>query len=194
MLFQKDEIILRRMQNDMYDYQLMAKWLTDEKVLEFYEGRDNPYPLERIIETYKPIIIKNEPIFPCLFYYRNIPIGYLQYYALNDLSETDKQTYYQMYYLDNTNHVYGIDLFIGETNYWEQGIGTKILSAVITYIFEQLQAVKIVIDPKVSNTRAIRCYEKCGFVKVKLLTAHEFHEGQYSDCWLMAIDRKKSLD
>ncbi|WP_348535351.1 GNAT family N-acetyltransferase [Komarekiella delphini-convector] len=95
--------------------------------------------------------------------------------------------------LDKTNNVYGIDLFIGETNYLNQGIGTKMLSAVIEYIFEQLQAVKIVIDPDVSNTRANRCYEKCGFVKVKLLTAHQLHEGRHSDCWLMAINRKKSL-
>ncbi|WP_193197446.1 GNAT family N-acetyltransferase [Nostoc sp. MG11] len=189
MLFQKDEIALRRMRDDMYDYQLMAKWLTDEKVLEFYEGRDNPFPLERIIETYKPIIRGNELIVACIFYYRNVPIGYLQYYALNDLPETDRQ----LYYLDKTNNVYGIDLLIGETNYWNQGIGTKMLSAVIEYIFEQLQAVKIVIDPDVSNARAIRCYEKCGFVKVKLLTAHQLHEGQHSDCWLMAINRKKSL-
>lgn len=90
-------------------------------------------------------------------------------------------------------YAYGIDLFIGENNYWNQGIGTKMLSAVIKYIFEQLQAVKIVIDPDVSNARAIRCYEKCGFVKVKQLTAHQLHKGQHSDCWLMAINRKKSL-
>jgi hypothetical protein len=29
MLFQKDEIALRRMQDDMSDYQLMPKWLTE---------------------------------------------------------------------------------------------------------------------------------------------------------------------
>ena len=44
MLFQKNEIAIRLMQDDIGDYQLMAKWLTDKKVLEFYEGRDNPFP------------------------------------------------------------------------------------------------------------------------------------------------------
>ncbi|MBN3944450.1 MAG: GNAT family N-acetyltransferase [Nostoc sp. NMS9] len=66
------------------------------------------------------------------------------------------------------------------------------LEIVINYLFEQRQADKIVIDPHVDNSRAIRCYEKSGFVKVKLLPAHELHEGKYSDCWLMAIEPKKS--
>jgi aminoglycoside 6'-N-acetyltransferase len=189
MLIQQDEITIRLMQDEIYDYELIAKWLTDVQVLEFYEGRDNPFPLERIIETYKPMIEGNDPVVPCVFYYRNIPIGYLQYCALNDLSQTDRQ----LYHLEQTDYVYGIDLFIGETDYWNKGIGTKILSAIITYLFEHLKAHKIVIDPHVDNPRAIRCYEKCGFVKLKLLPAHELYEGKYSDCWLMAIDRKNPL-
>ncbi|QKQ77617.1 GNAT family N-acetyltransferase [Nostoc sp. TCL240-02] len=186
MLIQQDEITIRLMQDEIYDYELMAKWLTDPQVLKFYEGRDNPFPLERVMKTYKPTIVRDEPIVPCLFSYQNIPIGYLQYCALNDLSQSDRQ----LYYIEQTDEVYGIDLFIGETNYWNKGIGTKILSAGIAYLFEHRQARKIVIDPHVDNPRAIRCYEKCGFVKLKLLPVHELHEGKYSDCWLMAIDRK----
>ncbi|MDZ8187743.1 MAG: GNAT family N-acetyltransferase [Nostoc sp. ChiSLP02] len=189
MLIQKDEITIRLMQDEMYDYELMAKWLTDKKVLEFYEGRDNPFPLERVIETYKPITQGDEPIIGCLFSYQNIVIGYLQYCALNDLLETDRQ----LYHLEQTDGVYAIDLFIGESQYWNQGIGTKIVSLIVNYLFEELEAKKIVIDPHVDNSRALRCYEKCGFVKVKLLPDHELHEGEYSDCWLMAIEPKKSL-
>ncbi len=186
---ENDNIAIRRIQDDIDDYKLMAKWLTDEKVLQFYEGRDNPFPLERIIETYQPMVRGYDPVVPCIFYYQNIPIGYLQYYAFNDLPETDRQKYC----LDSTDNVYGVDLFIGEINYWNQGIGTKVLKLLVKYIFEELHAVQIVIDPEVRNTRAIRCYEKCGFAKVKLLPEHELREGKYQDNWLMAIDRKKSL-
>lgn len=38
---------------------------------------------------------------------------------------------------------------------------------------------------KAFDLRAIRCYEACGFRKVKRLPAHELHEGQWKDCWLM---------
>ncbi|MBF2064204.1 MAG: GNAT family N-acetyltransferase [Calothrix sp. C42_A2020_038] len=84
-------------------------------------------------------------------------------------------------------------LFIDETEYWEKGIGSKLISAVVNYLFEELGAQKIVIDPETWNTRAIHCYEKCGFVKVKLLPKHELHEGEYRDSWLMAIDKNKSV-
>jgi aminoglycoside 6'-N-acetyltransferase len=40
-------------------------------------------------------------------------------------------------------------------------------------------------DPRVSNERAIHCYEKCGFQKVKVLKEHELHEGVLEDCWMM---------
>ncbi|MEA5577997.1 GNAT family N-acetyltransferase [Anabaena sp. UHCC 0451] len=189
MLIIKDEIKIRPMQDHKHDYKLMEKWRTDEKVLEFYGGRDEPYDLERVIKTYQPRILGKEPLIPCIFSYQNLDIGYLQYYQLNQLPPHIQE----MYSLADTNYVYGIDLFIGETQYWNQGIGTKVLSLTIEYIFSQLPSVKIVIDPNVKNLRAIRCYEKCGFVKVKLLLCHDLHEGKYQDCWLMAIERNKSL-
>jgi len=188
-LIQADDVLVRRMQDNMFDYELMEKWRTDERVLEFYGGRDYPYYIEKVQEKYLPLI-KGEKIFPCIFDYENTPTGYLQYYALDDLLEIEKQAYC----LEKTDGVYAVDLFIGEPNYWSQGIGTKVLLAVINYLFTQLQATKIVIDPYVGNHRAIRCYEKCGFVKVKLLPKHDLHEGKYRDCWLMAIDSQKSLN
>lgn len=190
MLMIKNEITIRPMKNHIHDYQLMEKWRSDEKVLQFYGGRDDSYDLEKVIETYQPRILGKEAMIPCIFLYQNLEIGYLQYYDLNKLSENIKQ----MYCLENTNNVYGIDLFIGETQYWNQGIGTKVLLSAINYLFNRLKAARIVIDPNVKNFRAIRCYEKCGFVKVKLLSGHDFHEGKYQDCWLMAINRNKSLN
>jgi aminoglycoside 6'-N-acetyltransferase len=189
-LVQNDTITIRLMQDDLQDYQLMEKWLTDEKVLEFYGGRDNPYPLEKLIEEYQPLARGEDPEKPCMVSYKNVEIGYLQYCSLTDLTAEDRQTYG----LVETVDTYAIDLFIGETNYWNQGIGTQVLSTFVTYLFKELQAVKVVIDPETWNTRAIRCYEKCGFMKVKLLPSHELHEGKYRDSWLMAIERAKSVD
>ncbi len=47
----------------------------------------------------------------------------------------------------------------------------------------------IAMDPKVNNERAIKCYEKCGFTKVKVLKEHELHEGVLEDCWMMEYKR-----
>lgn len=187
MLLKTDEISIRLMQDNMRDYELMAKWLTDEKVLEYYEGRDNPFPLERVVETYQPIARGDDSLVANIICYRDQPIGYLQYFALDELSETDRQ----LYDLTDTNHVFGIDLFIGEPDCWNQGIGSKVITAIVKYLFDELDAQRVVIDPESWNTRAIHTYEKCGFVKLKLLPKHELHEGEYRDSWLMAIDRDK---
>jgi aminoglycoside 6'-N-acetyltransferase len=189
MLVEKDEITIRLMDDKQENYQLMAKWLSDERVLEFYEGRDNPFDLSKVIESYQPMVRGNDTTKPCFIYSQNITIGYLQYYSLDDLPQADKQKYC----LGKTDNVYRLDLFIGEPNYWHRGIGTKVLTMAVNYIFEVFLANKVVVDPRVENTRAIRCYEKVGFAKVRLLPAHELHEGKYSDCWLMAIEGKKSL-
>ena len=55
----------------------------------------------------------------------------------------------------------------------------------IRYLIEHKKADRIVMDPQTRNTRAIKCYEKCGFKKVKILPSRELHEGEYQDCWLI---------
>lgn len=188
MIVVKAEILIRPLVDNMSDYQLMAKWRSDERVLYFYGGRDYPYDLEQVIKIYQPRVRGKEAFIPCMFAYNRVTIGYLQYYHLPDLPENVRQ----QYCLETLDHVYGIDMFIGEPDYWNRGIGTKVLSSAIEYIFAHLSAAAIVIDPDVKNLRAIRCYEKCGFTKIRLLPSYEVHEGKYQDCWLMAIERNKS--
>ena len=46
----QDKIRIRTLTND--DFPLMLKWLTDDRVLEFYGGRDKKYTLESLKEHY----------------------------------------------------------------------------------------------------------------------------------------------
>ena len=43
----------------------------------------------------------------------------------------------------------------------------------------------VILDPHADNPRAIRCYEKVGFKKIKFLPKHELHDGEKVDCYLM---------
>ena len=101
-----------------------------------------------------------------------------------------------MYKLDNealeeysyqsTNKViYGIDQFIGEPEYWDKGIGTKFMKLVLQYLTNSKGAEIVILDPHADNPRAIRCYEKVGFKKIKFLPKHELHDGEMVDCYLM---------
>ena len=176
------EIAIRRMRDELSDYHLMARWLTDERVLEFYEGRDNPHDLTKIQEKYSPRVMGVEQVIPCILLYQDRPIGYIQYYPL-----AAQQVLWR--YLDSAQGVYSLDLFIGEAHLWDQGIGTRAVSAMTRYLFEGLDAQRVTIDPRVSNHRAVRCYEKAGFRKIRLLPRQELHEGEHWDCWLMVMER-----
>lgn len=60
----------------------------------------------------------------------------------------------------------------------------------IEFLLVQQKADRIVMDPQTRNERAIHCYEKCGFKKVRLLPKQELHEGIYQDCWLMEYHKE----
>ncbi len=180
------DLTIRRMRDDAPDYELMARWLTDPRVLEFVEGRDEPLPLERVRAKYGIRVMGHDGVTPCLIGKDGRPIGYLQFYRLDDLP-TDERDAYR---LDgDSGGAWAIDLFIGEPDLWGEGIGTRALRATVGYLFEGRSARRVVIDPQVTNARAIRCYEKVGFQKVKFLEAHEHHEGEWRDNWLMVLDR-----
>ena len=56
-----------------------------------------------------------------------------------------------------------MDLFIAEEDYLDKGYGIQIVKSFIDYMFSHFKAKKILIDPAISNQRAIRCYGKIRF-------------------------------
>ena len=169
---------IRLMRDEQADYDLLALWLSDPRVLEFYEGRDNPHDLDRVREKYSPRVQAEENIVPCIIELERQPIGYVQYYPLPPESLAE-------YRIDLAESAYGIDLFIGAPELWGRGHGTRVLHALTDYLLERVGASIVTIDPYVSNLRAIRSYEKAGFGRVRVLPSHWLHEGTMQDSWLM---------
>lgn len=185
MLIQSGDLTLRLMRDDEDDYATMARWLTDPRVLEFYEGRDNPFPIERVRQEYSPRVMANDGVTPCLFELDGAPVGYAQFYPIDE----DGRIEYDLDSSKDLNGMFGIDQFIGQPELWGTGLGTRGVRLLLRYLFDDLAASEVILDPHTSNLRAIRCYEKVGFRKVKMLPAHELHEGFTHDCWLMSITR-----
>ena len=169
---------LRPLRDDEGDYRQFSQWLTDERVLEWYEGRDQPYPLERVIAKFSPRVLRREAVMPCFILLAGRPVGYLQYYPVTDAAG---------YELESAEDTWAFDLFVGEPELWSAGVGSTALRLAVRYVFEEHGAKHCVIDPRVDNPRAIRAYEKLGFTKVKVLVGHEEHEGAMRDCWLMEL-------
>lgn len=162
------------------DKDLITKWLSDNEVLKYYEGRDNQYDEDMVEEKFYN---KNVNKTRCIIEYSQTPIGYIQFYPIN-IEEREEYGYENF-----KDTVFGIDLFIGETKYWGQGIGTVLIKSMANFLVTKKDAKKIILDPQVWNERAIKCYEKSGFVKTKFLPKHELHEGELKDCWLMEYSK-----
>jgi len=142
------------------DYGLIAKWLSTKEVLEFYGDINSPFSIEQVRKKYEPRVRGEILVFPFIVELDDSPIGFMQYYKLQ--AEELKELGYLHHQV-----VFGIDQFIGIPKLFNKGYGTIMVSKFIELIFKITDAEIIILDPEVSNERAIRCYEKCGFTKIK---------------------------
>ena len=159
------------------DFPLMLKWLTDDRVLQFYGGRDKKHTLETLKEH------NTEPwedeVIRVIIEYNGQPIGYGQIYKMYDELYDDYQ------YPRSNEIVYGMDQFIGEVDYWSKGIGTKYTRMIFDFLKEERNVDAVILDPHQDNLRAIKMYQKAGFRIIEDLPEHELHEGKKEDCYLM---------
>jgi len=70
---------------------------------------------------------------------------------------------------------------------WDKGYGTEAMRLVLDYAFGELKLNRVELKTDHDNLRAIRSYEKCGFVREGLLREHRQIEGQPSDSVAMAV-------
>lgn len=177
LIYQTEALTVRELK--LSDKDLLVKWLNDPLVLTYYEGRDRPHDGDMVDAHF----YQEDSETRCIIEFHNQPIGYIQFY---ELGEEERLEYG---YSDPGEKIYGTDQFIGETAYWDKGIGKLLVTSMLNYLMDVAKADRVVMDPQQWNVRAISCYKRCGFVKVKELIAHEMHEGQLRDCWLIEYSR-----
>ncbi|MET3549542.1 aminoglycoside 6'-N-acetyltransferase [Paenibacillus favisporus] len=172
-LWSKQGVSVRKLEAGDADH--LVRWLSDPRVLEYYEGRDRPHDMAMVQEHF----YRDDQIEACIIQLDDRDIGYIQYYHVDP---EEREVYG---YGEGDGRIFGMDQFIGEPDCWNRGIGTRLIQGMVSYLTNTLQADKIVMDPQTWNARALRVYEKCGFRKIKLLEKREWHEGEYRDCWLI---------
>ncbi len=137
-------ITFRNLKDDKDEYKQIHKWCSNKFVYEWFEQRILSY--DEIVTKYQnKLKEKKQDLY--IIIYNNKDIGHVQIYKYNDTT-------------------YEYDLFIGEEEYLNKGIGTIIVNKINDIIYKEYKATSIILRPFKRNIRAIKCYEKCGFKQV----------------------------
>jgi [ribosomal protein S5]-alanine N-acetyltransferase len=80
---------------------------------------------------------------------------------------------------------------IGDRGFQNKGYGTEAVLLCLRYGFEELNLNRIALSVFSNNPRAIRCYQKAGFVQEGCLRQAVFRNGRYEDEYRFAVLREE---
>jgi len=90
-------------------------------------------------------------------------------------------------HLDTKHRKTEVGIQLGEKEYWGRGYGTDAMITFLDYLFNELRLHRVYLRVQSYNTRALKSYEKCGFVQEGILRDNTFTQGKYYDDLMMGI-------
>jgi aminoglycoside 6'-N-acetyltransferase-1b/aminoglycoside 6'-N-acetyltransferase-2 len=145
------------------DLPMLHDWLNRPHIVEWWGGEDERPTLDEVLEHYLPRVHAEESVTPYIVMLGAEPIGYAQSYVA--LGSGDG------WWEDETDPgVRGIDQCLADPSQLNKGLGTRLVRALAQRLFADPAVTMIQTDPAPANHRAIRCYEKAGFTRQKLIT------------------------
>ena len=149
------DISFRRLKDSTTDYQKLYKWCQNEFVYEWFEQRILTY--DEIVKKYREKL-NNKIQDLYIIKSNNKEIGLVQVYKFeNDINLKNLNEY---------KNIYEYDLFIGEEEYLNKGIGKKVIKEINNIIYGKYKADAIILRPFKRNERAIKCYKKCNYKEI----------------------------
>lgn len=146
-----------------HDLPMLHDWLNRPHIVEWWGGEDQRPTLDEVLEHYLPRVLAEESVIPYIAMLGEEPIGYAQSYVA--LGSGDG------WWEDETDPgVRGIDQSLANPAQLNKGLGTILVRTLVETLFADPAVTKIQTDPSPNNYRAIRCYEKAGFVQQGVIT------------------------
>jgi diamine N-acetyltransferase len=84
-----------------------------------------------------------------------------------------------------------LGIMIGEKRYWNRGFGTAVMCLLVDHGFKTLNMNRVMLQVYDTNPRAVRCYEKVGFIHEGRKRQGMYKDGRYCDILIMSILRSE---
>jgi len=185
-LAREGDLAIRRMRADRDDHELVVRWRNEPHVAAWWSTDDEPTPitLEHVAAMYGPGAGDASWATACIITVGDRPVGYVQFYPW--AHEADEAREMGVPVIDGS---YGLDIFIGEPDLIDRGLGSRTVALLARHLFEERDATNVALLTPVGNERAHRAYEKAGFRKVKQTLDTDVVGGERRMSWLMVLDR-----
>lgn len=129
------------------DKKYFAKWWQDKELRKLTSGS-----LEKLsdkeVDTYFRAILDSEKDYHFMLVVDGKKIGHVTFSK-------------------RRNGWYETQIIIGDKNYWDKGYGTKAIQLLLRKR-KKLDISKIYLEVRPNNTRAIKAYENCGFIRKEI--------------------------
>lgn len=83
------------------------------------------------------------------------------------------------------------NILIGDRSAWDGGVGFSATRLCLQYAFEKLNLNSVQLGVNADNKRAVRCYEKAGFVHEGLRRQFIYRNARYYDMAVMSVLRSE---
>ena len=145
-----------------HDLPLLHDWLNRPHISEWWGGDEARPSLAQVQEHYLPRILAEESVTPYIALLGDEPIGYAQSYVALGTGDG-------WWEHETDPGVRGIDQLLANPGQLGHGLGTRLVRELLELLFADPAVTKIQTDPAPNNLPAIRCYEKAGFVREKVI-------------------------
>lgn len=138
------------------DLAMLHEWLHRPHVSAWWGDAGTDAEVE---QDYLPLTLASSTTRGYIALLDNEPIGFIQVYVVMGFGggwweqETDPGAR-------------GIDQFLANPDQLGQGLGSAMVNAFVNQLFQDETITKVQTDPAPENQRAIRCYQRVGFVSV----------------------------
>jgi RimJ/RimL family protein N-acetyltransferase len=163
--------------NDLSRY---VEWLNDPEVMAGV-GRSLPLGIDEE-EAWFREIQKREPI------ERSLAIDALRDTTWRHIGGCG------LFDFDHQAHRASSGIMIGDKSYWDQGYGTDAMLLLLEHAFMTLNLNRVDLHVFEHNQRALKVYNKIGFIEEGRLRDYGYRNGEYFDTLIMSILRAEWLE